>query len=488
VIDGWRLGERLSSSSDNYRQFQCGPSDQFAGLTWCQKQDTNNNGREDVTSSTSILHDRDGSIVYLNRYIEPAFFSADDVHAEIERLSAKYGKARLIAIPQRDTLPDATIAVWGNLRLEPLGDDDVAVLARGDSPHRGILVSFLGDLERSAKAQVPIFRVTGGQGFVWAATFNKESRGVLRFFAIDASRLAPPSSEVVAHSSGDERREGHERPASDDITRASDTIPPVHPDGLVNTCGLAPAIGGGRDIPIAGRTIRNEKRVALVIGNSNYQHAPCLPNPMRDAELMAKLFGVLGFRTVHLRDNVTRADLVSALRTFEREAADADWAVVYFAGHGIQIDGINYLIPTDAVLQSDRDVALETIDLNSVLRVVDARLLNLVILDACRENPFLSRMRSVATRSIPHGLAEEEPSKGTLVAFSARDGQTALDGNAVNSPFVQALATRLVTPQLEIRRMFDLVRDDVMLSTDNRQQPFTYGSLSGSRDYYFVPK
>jgi uncharacterized caspase-like protein len=154
------------------------------------------------------------------------------------------------------------------------------------------------------------------------------------------------------------------------------------------------------------------------------------------------------------------------------------------------MDGMNYLVPVDATLATDRDVTFEAIPLDQLLTAVDgAKKLHLVILDACRDNPFLNQMRrTVASRSIGRGLARVEPEAGTLVVYSAKHGQIALDGDARNSPFVTALIDRIITPGLEVRRLFDLVRDDVIASTNHRQQPFSYGSVSGSEDFYFVSR
>jgi tetratricopeptide (TPR) repeat protein len=249
---------------------------------------------------------------------------------------------------------------------------------------------------------------------------------------------------------------------------ATDVIPPSPPS--------VPDTGG--------------RRIALVIGNSTYAAAPALSNPSRDTELLAAALRSTGFETVKLLSDLGRERLVDALQTFAREARQADWAVIYFAGHGIEIDGINYLIPVDARLETDRDVQFEAISLDQVLAAVaGARKLHLVMLDACRNNPFIARMRATtATRAVSRGLAPMEPSSGTLVVYAARHGQTALDGDAGNSPFAAALAKNLPTPGIEINKLFRLVRDDVMAATGGRQEPFTYGSLPGREDYYFVSR
>ncbi|GEP12087.1 caspase family protein [Methylobacterium gnaphalii] len=230
-----------------------------------------------------------------------------------------------------------------------------------------------------------------------------------------------------------------------------------------------------------------ETRVALVIGNSAYRSVPALPNPRRDAGRVAASLGSAGFQSVTVVDDASRADLITALNRFSDAAERADWAIVYYAGHGIEIGGANYLIPVDARLKSDRDITDEAISLDRVLESIEpAHKLRVVVLDACRDNPFAGAMRrTIATRSVGRGLAQVEPEGGTLVAFAAKHGQTALDGDGANSPFAEALARRIVTPGVEINKLFRLVRDDVMAATGRRQEPFVYGSLPGE-DFFFV--
>lgn len=228
-------------------------------------------------------------------------------------------------------------------------------------------------------------------------------------------------------------------------------------------------------------------RIALVIGNSAYRNVPALANPGRDANSVAAALRASGFKTVQLQSDLTRETLTNALHKFASEADRADWAVVYYAGHGIEVNGTNYLIPIDATLAVDRDVEFETVPLDRVMSAVGgARKLRLVLLDACRDNPFANKMkRSVGTRSAGRGLASVEPEAGTLVVFAAKAGQVASDGSDGNSPFVASLIKRMSTPGLEIRRLFDHVRDDVLDATRRQQQPFSYGSLPGSEDYFF---
>ena len=162
--------------------------------------------------------------------------------------------------------------------------------------------------------------------------------------------------------------------------------------------------------------------------------------------------------------------------------------MVYYAGHGLEVGGVNYLIPVDAKLETDRDVALEAVSLEQVLSAVEAaRKIKLIVLDACRDNPFAAQMRrTLATRSVGRGLSRIEPEGATLVVYAAKHGQTALDGEGGNSPFASAMVRRIGTPDVEINKIFRLIRDDVLEATAGRQEPFTYGSLPGREDFYFV--
>jgi uncharacterized caspase-like protein len=225
-----------------------------------------------------------------------------------------------------------------------------------------------------------------------------------------------------------------------------------------------------------------DKRVALVLGNSAYQNVPPLANPVNDAALMAETLKRAGFDVVDSRQNLSALETRRVLRDFADKSSNADIAVIYYAGHGIEIDGTNYLIPVDARLERDNDVYDEAFSLDRVLVAVEStKKLRLVILDACRDNPFAQTMKkSVATRAIGRGLAKVEPdAPNTLIAYSAKAGSTAQDGDGKNSPFTVALASHLTTPGLDVRRALGFVRDDVRKATFNRQEPYVYGSLGG---------
>ena len=225
-----------------------------------------------------------------------------------------------------------------------------------------------------------------------------------------------------------------------------------------------------------------EKRVALIVGNSTYQSVPQLPNPSRDASAVARMFKDAGFDSVDVQLDVGNLEFKRSIRKFEAMADQADIAVIYYAGHGLEIGGTNYLIPIDARLASDRDADDEAIPLERLVSSTDgAKRLRLVILDACRDNPFVSKMRRErANRAIASGLSKVEPtSTDTLIAYAAKAGSTADDGNGQHSPFTSALLKNLTVPGLDVRLAFGRVRDDVLKSTGNRQEPFVYGSLGG---------
>ena len=228
-----------------------------------------------------------------------------------------------------------------------------------------------------------------------------------------------------------------------------------------------------------------DRRVALVIGNSAYKNVSALPNPNRDAKSIAASFKSVGYNVVTATD-VGIVEFRRQLRLFEETAASADIAVVFYAGHGIEVAGINYMIPVDAKLASDRDIDDEAIDLDRFLKSVnESKRLGLVMLDACRDNPFVPKMKqqrvSVA-RGVSSGrLSVVEPTnQNTLIAYAAKAGAVAEDGTNEHSPYTAALLNHLFEAGLDIRFALGRVRDDVRESTANRQEPFYTGSLGGT--------
>jgi tetratricopeptide (TPR) repeat protein len=237
-----------------------------------------------------------------------------------------------------------------------------------------------------------------------------------------------------------------------------------------------------------GRSVKTQ-RIALIVGNGAYKNVHPLANPPRDAKLIADSLKGLGFQTVTLANDLTRDKFFETLRAFAAAAEKADWAVVYYAGHGFEIGGVNYLVPVDAKLAVDKDAETEAVALEQVLAAVGgARGLRLVMLDACRDNPFADTMQhTIAMKLVDKGFSNIEPSAGFMVVYAAKHGETALDGEGQDSPFATAVA-REIKEHVEVRKLFDIIRDDVWNVTKHRQQPFTYGSPPGREDFYFAGK
>jgi uncharacterized caspase-like protein len=248
---------------------------------------------------------------------------------------------------------------------------------------------------------------------------------------------------------------------------------------------LSGLIGEGRATTRA--VTLSERRVALVVGNGAYQNVPSLANPVKDARALAGALRAVGFTEIRELYDADLVNFTNALKNFGDLASTADWAVIYYAGHGVEVGGTNYLIPVDAKLELQSHVEDEAMPLSRLLsKVSPASKMQLVILDACRNNPFAAKMRSVgkSTRSISPGLASIEPENGVLVAYSARDGTTALDGDGPSSPYAQALVKYLTEPGLEIGLLFRKVHDAVYTATGRQQEPFTYGSLPAQQFYF----
>lgn len=226
------------------------------------------------------------------------------------------------------------------------------------------------------------------------------------------------------------------------------------------------------------------ERIALVVGIGAYAHATPLKNTVADSEAIAETLRKLDFKVDHVMDS-DRAQMTEALERFTFAAETADVALVYYAGHGVEVEGQNYLVPADATFKTADDVTGRTISLQQVLSAAGAaRRLRIVILDACRDNPFtglegVSNVVSATQSDGGSGLAPPSPDRGTLVVYAAKDGAVALDGRGAHSPFAQALLAHMPTPDLEISMMFRRVRDDVLRMTRRFQEPHFYGSLPG---------
>jgi uncharacterized caspase-like protein len=225
-----------------------------------------------------------------------------------------------------------------------------------------------------------------------------------------------------------------------------------------------------------------EKRVALVIGNSAYQNAPQLSNPQNDASDMASKLTGMGFVVVTGRD-LDLTGMRQSIREFVGKVEGADVALFFYAGHGLQVNGGNYIIPVDAQLRSNNDLDFEALPIELVLSAMERNAkVNLVFLDACRDNPLAATLaRSMGTRSVAvgRGLAKLDTGVGSLIAFATQPGNVALDGAGRNSPFTTALLKHLGTPGQSITDDLIAVRRTVLQATDGKQVPWDSSSLTG---------
>lgn len=237
---------------------------------------------------------------------------------------------------------------------------------------------------------------------------------------------------------------------------------------------------------IATAPARAEKRVALIIGNSAYQHVSALPNPRNDAKAMGAALAKLGF-DVDVHTDLTKADTDKAVRKFGDRLEGASVALFFYAGHGLQVNGVNYIVPIDAKIDRERDLQFEAVEIATVQRQMEEeKRVNLVFLDACRDNP-LGRSLAGKSRSasVGRGLSPMPAATGTLISYATKDGTTAADGDGANSPYTTALLKHLATPGLDVGIMLRRVREDVLAATKNQQIPWDYGSLLG--EFYLVP-
>ena len=231
-----------------------------------------------------------------------------------------------------------------------------------------------------------------------------------------------------------------------------------------------------------------QKRVALVVGNADYVHAGKLANPKNDATDMAANLKSLGFDVI-LGTDLDKRGLDGKVREFARALETGDAGVFFYAGHGLQVAGQNYIIPVDAKLESERDLDFETVRLDFVLHQMELNRdtkTNIVFLDACRDNPLARNLaRSMGTRStsVGHGLAQVDAGVGTFVAFSTQPGNVALDGSGRNSPFASALTKRIKEPGRNLNAIMIDVRRDVLAATSGKQVPWDHSALTG--DFFF---
>jgi hypothetical protein len=236
--------------------------------------------------------------------------------------------------------------------------------------------------------------------------------------------------------------------------------------------------------------VQTERRVALVIGNSAYVNAGKLGNPANDATDAAQAFQKFGFNVI-LGTDLKRAAFQEKVRAFSHALAKADTALFFYAGHGLQVGGHNYLVPVDAKLGNERDIDFEAISLDFILKQMEVDRdgkSNIVFLDACRDNPLSKNLaRSMGTRSanIGKGLAEVQTGVGTFISYSTQPGNVALDGSGRNSPFTGAFKKRVMEPGRDLTAIMIDVRKDVLAATGGQQVPWDHSALTA--EFYFLP-
>ena len=230
--------------------------------------------------------------------------------------------------------------------------------------------------------------------------------------------------------------------------------------------GLSPSVAG--------------VRLALVLGNAKYEAVPALDNPSNDAADLAQALRGVGFEVIEQRD-ATRESMAKAVRDFSARLRGADVALFFYAGHGLQMNGENYLLPVDARIDSVADVRFNTINLNDIQQEMEGNgRANIIILDACRNNPFAEKLSRGGRGAATRGLGQIDASgEGSLIVYSTQPNNVALDGAGRNSPFTAALLKHVATPGLEVRQMISRVRGDVLEATDHRQRPWDSSSLVG---------
>jgi hypothetical protein len=227
------------------------------------------------------------------------------------------------------------------------------------------------------------------------------------------------------------------------------------------------------------------RRVALIVGNSAYTSVPQLANPANDARLMARTLSGVGFELIGggAQVNLDKAKFEAAVHDFGLALPGAEVALFYYAGHGLQVQGVNWLVPLDANPTRPQDLDFQMIDASLVLKQMEGAgtKLNIMILDACRNNPFGGR----GLRGTQSGLAQMQAPEGTLISYATQPGNTAADGAGADSPYTMALSDAMKQPGLDVLRMFNRIGVAVKQSTGGQQQPWLSSSpIEG--DYYFA--
>jgi Double zinc ribbon len=240
-VDGLALGAKVPFGSAAYRQYRCVRSEKFEGFVWCTKTTDNREARGPIKVWFSMLHAQNGVAVYVNRYQEPVHWGANEIPEDIQRYSKKIGEQpHIVQLPTRAGAPRGTIATWGKVVLEPITGDELRALADGKPPGEGIALDFIGDFARSARQGLPVYRIAGGAGFVWAGSYDERGRGTLRLSVVDASAYSPQAlpttSPSVVAVAPDEKATPVDASSSPQASPLPETTPPLPavlpPDGV----------------------------------------------------------------------------------------------------------------------------------------------------------------------------------------------------------------------------------------------------------------
>src|SRR5689334_18283674 len=377
---------------------------------------------------------------------------------------------------------------------QPLTSRAVIWRARGDLDRA---IADTTEAIRLAKAKAPANIMTPPGSVLISAYVHRalayEARG-------DVDRAKLDYAATLQGQASDAGSKANQATAKVRLSLFSDTLPPAPrtataaPLSAASKAAPAAPAGAASPPPPAAAEQRKRaetiRRVALVIGNSAYAHVRPLPNPTNDARAMAKSLRDIGFVVTEGTD-LDRTAMQATIRDFLRDAARSQVAVVYYAGHGVQIDGRNYLVPIDIQIQSGSGGMIDTMmDMDTIIAGLDDQVrTNILILDACRNNPMAPKLASAGpTRDIEAGSGLAAPATlgagstlgaGTLIAFATAPGQVALDGEGPNSPFSAALTRHIGTPGLEVQQMLTRVRAEVVAATKGKQVPWSNSSLLG---------
>ena len=358
--------------------------------------------------------------------------------------------------------------------------------------NRAVIWRAKGDYERAiadateairlAKANAPVNVMTPPGSVLISAYTQRGLANEAKGDFVGARQDFGATLDGVASDAGSKANQATAKVRLSLLTDAPSPAPPRSaPEQKAASAPAAP--------PAAVTNASSGRRVALVIGNGAYAHVKALPNPPNDARSVASSLRDIGFAVSEGID-LDRAAMQKTTRDFLRDAARAQVAVVYYAGHGVQIDGRNYLVPVDVQLVAGRNITDGMIDMDTILAALDDQVrTNILILDACRNNPLEPKVASAGSnRGIEAGSGLAAPTSlgtgatlgaGTLIAFATAPGQVALDGEGANSPFSAALSRHIGTPGIEVQQMLTRVRAEVVAKTGGKQVPWSNSSLLG---------